>query len=277
MTEGDGLSIRFAVFTLASGEEAWIPADVHLALPHSAAAPPEIARRLAYIPWEQRYLDRVDPECRHFFSFVHRYLRTRTADVHVATCLPFAAELMEAEPGPIDGRVVRIAFILHDIGWSQMSQAEIAASLSVHGLALSEKALAPKLRHAELGRELAVQVLDEYRFDPPLTGAQKELIYSAILYHDRPEGLAAVGGAPASVLVVCDVDHLWSFTRENFWQDTIRKGVDPRGYVENLARDLDGYLVTVAGRCRARAMLEDRAFEVAAWEEWVRGAGEGSS
>jgi hypothetical protein len=61
------------------------------------------------------------------------------------------------------------------IGWSQMTEG-IAASLGVTGLALSGGAVTPKLRHVELARDLAVRILGEYPFAPPLTDEQKELI-----------------------------------------------------------------------------------------------------
>jgi hypothetical protein len=259
----------FALFALPDGAQVWIPADVHLALPDPATVPLEILHRLAYIPWEPRYLDRVDPEYRDFFSFVHPYLHTRTTDVQVATCLPFVAELIEEHPESVDGRVVRIAFILHDSGWSQMDDSDIAASLGVSGLVLSAGAVGPKRRHADLGRDLAAAILDEYGFEPPLSQEQRQDIYTAILYHDRPEELAAAGGMAASVRLVCDVDHLWSFTHENFWQDTVRKGVEPGTYLDDLANDLDGYFVTPAGKKKAGRMLEERAAEVQAWQQWV--------
>jgi hypothetical protein len=259
----------FKPLRLPTGEQVWIPADLHLLLPASASVGPELLHYLAYIPWDPGYLERVDLAYRDFFLVVLPYLHVRTTDVQVATCLPYARELIRDHPGPVDERVVYVAFILHDSGWSQMTEAEIAASLGVSGLALSGEAVAPKARHTELARDLAERLLGEYSFDPPLTHVQTELIYTAILYHDRPEELAALGSVPASVQVVCDTDHLWSFTHENFWQDTVRKGVDPRLYVENLRQDLGGYLVTEAGKRRAALMLEDRRAEVESWTKWV--------
>jgi hypothetical protein len=166
--------------------------------------------------------------------------------------------------------VVQIAFMLHDSGWSQMSEAEIAASLGVRGLSLSGEAINPKARHALLGKQVAEKILAEYPFQPPLTSQQKDQIYQAILFHDKPEELAARGGIPAAVKVVCDVDHLWSFTHPNFWQDTLRKGVKPDVYLENLGKDLDGYFVSEAGRQKARQLLERRGMEVEAWKSWVQ-------
>jgi hypothetical protein len=259
---------------LPGGEHAWIPSDLDLVIPGSASVAPALLHYLAYIPWDPSYLERVDPEYRDFFSSVLPYLRARTTDVHVATCLPYAKELIRDSSAhgaePIDERVVHVGFILHDSGWSQMSEPEIAASLGVAGLALSGVAVAPKARHVELARELAVGILRDYRFDPPLTDEQREMIYTAILFHDKPEELAAMGGVPAPIQMVCDTDHLWSFTHENFWQDTVRKGVAPPTYLENLDDDLDGYFVTAAGRRRARLMLDERAVEVSWRGEWVR-------
>lgn len=177
--------------------------------------------------------------------------------------------ILFADQEPVDEKVVHIAFILHDAGWSQMSEKEIAASLGVEGLALSGSAVNPKNRHAELGKELAQRFLEEYSFRPPLTSRQKDLIYEAVLYHDRPQLLATLGGIPASVRVVCDTDHLWSFTHLNFWQDTVRKRVDPRVYLKNLENDLEGYFVGEPGRRKARQMIELRGAEVKSWEAWT--------
>jgi len=86
----------------------------------------------------------VDEAYRDFFKVVLPFLHARSTDVHVATCLPFIKDLIQAETEPVDERVVQIAFILHDSGWSQMSELEIAESLGVTGLSLSGQAIQPK-------------------------------------------------------------------------------------------------------------------------------------
>jgi hypothetical protein len=68
--------------------------------------------------------------------------------------------------------------------------------------------------------------------------------------------------------VVCNADHLWSFTHLNYWQDTLRKGVKPDVYLENLGKDLDNYFVSEPGRWKARQLLEARRGEVEAWKNW---------
>ncbi len=260
----------FKKFDLPFGEYAWLPADVHLRLPETTTIAPELVHYLITIPWDKRYMRLVDPSYRYFFCRVLPYLHVRSTDVHVATCLPFADELIQSHPGEVDERVVHIAFILHDAGWSQMTAEEIADSLEVKGLALSAAAASPKRRHAQLGRDLAERILEEHELEPPLTKEQKETIYEAILYHDRPEDLAAMGDLPPAITIVCDVDHLWSFTHADFWQDTIRKGVDPPLYLEALDKDLDGYFVSEQAKRKARGMLEARASEADAWSDWTR-------
>jgi hypothetical protein len=259
----------FTALSLSPGDPVWIPADVNLGLPDAASVEPTLLRRLVSIPWDDRYLALVPLDYRDFFRFVLPHLRVRTTDVHVATCLPFVRDLLNDVGQPVDERVVYVAFILHDAGWSEMSEQEIADSLGVAGLALSATAASPKARHVELGLALARRLLGEYPFVPPLTSAQADLILHAIEWHDRPQDLARLPDAPPTSRLVCDVDHLWSFTHENFWQDTVRKGVDPRDYLRNLDQDLHGYFVTDVGRLRARRMLAERRDEVAAWADWV--------
>ena len=262
--------ISFMPFTLPAGQTAWIPDDIELRLPEKTTLDAGNLHYLIYIPWHDKYLELVDEAYRDFFKVVLPFLHARSTDVHVATCLPFIKELIQAETEPVDERVVQIAFMLHDSGWSQMSELEIAESLGVTGLSLSGEALQPKARHAILGQQVAQKILEAYPFLPALTASQKNWIYQAILFHDRPQELAAGGGIPASVKVVCNVDHLWSFTHPNFWQDTLRKGVPPPAYLENLAKDLDAYFVSDPGRQKARQCLDERAIEVEAWKSWTQ-------
>ncbi len=251
-----------------NGNDFWIPSDLELAVPEGKTADLRQRCALVYIPWRETYLNLVDSAYRDFFSTVLPYLHVRTTDVHVAICLPLIKPMMEDIGEPVDARVIYVAFILHDAGWSQLSDAEIADSLGVTGVALSGKAVTPKVKHALLGQEIAQSILSTYSFQPELTDAQKELVDQAILYHDRPEELARDGRIPTSIKIVCDVDHLWTFTHENFWQDTIRKMVAPEQYAQNLLHDLNGYFITSQGKKKALDMLNKRQLEVAAWTRW---------
>jgi hypothetical protein len=265
------MSDPFHLFNLPTGESAWIPADIELKNPENSSLETNLLHYLIYIPWHDKYLERIDEAYRDFFITTQPYLRVRTTDVHVATCFPFTKEIIQNYPEEVDERVVRVAFILHDSGWSHMTEMEIAESLGVQGLALRGEAIMPKARHAFLGQEIAQRILMKYPFTPPLKATQKEQILQAILYHDKPEELEKRGKIPPALSVVCDVDHLWSFTHENFWQDTVRKGVNPEIYLENLDNDLESYLVTESGKLKAWQELETRRGEVSAWKSWLAG------
>jgi hypothetical protein len=259
-------SISFIPFSLPTGEQAWIPEDIELRIPHKSLLDGRDLQALIYLPWHKRYLEQVDPAWRDFFKVVLPHLHARSVDVHVVTCLPFVKELIQAGEGQADERVAHIAFMLHDSGWSRMSELEIAQSLGVQGLSLSGEAVRPKIKHAILGQEIAQKILDGYPFQPPLTLEQKEAIYQIILFHDRPRELAG-GKIPITMKVVCDADHLWSFTHLNFWQDTLRKGVKADSYLKNLTTDLDSYLVSEPGKQKARQLLKERGKEVEAWKK----------
>jgi hypothetical protein len=238
-------------------------------MPPTTSLEAEQMHFLVFLPWREAYLPSPDCPYRAFFQAMLPYLRARTTDVHVAICLPFLKEFIDEYHGTVDEQVISLAFILHDSGWSQMTDREIAASLDIPGLALSASAMQPKEKHAILGRRIAMQVLEQEPYTSQLTSRQKKLIYDAILYHDQPWKLAAESAMPIELKIVCDVDHLWSFTHENFWQDVVRKQVHPVTYAKNLGDDLAHYLVTEKGQTRARSLLFARQREVEAWSRLV--------
>ncbi len=244
----------------------YLPEDVALALPENSLLPQEQQHFLLYIPWDEKYLNLIPGEFQDFFLSIIQYLRVRTTDVHVAISMQYLDVLINLLPTTCNRRVVALALLLHDSGWSLLTEAEIASSLGVKGLTLNETALAPKEKHAIKSEEIARKVLAEYPFNPPLTSDEIELICKAVLFHDKPEAVAgAAEPMPLEVQALVDLDHLWSFTHENFWQDTVRKGVQPDEYLQNLENDLDTYFVTEQGKQLARELLAQRAIEV---EEW---------
>lgn len=258
--------MRFKTFNLPTSENVLIPKDLELAIPNNSSFNKNLLHFLIYIPWQDKFLKYIDPDWQPFFKEILPYLHKRTTDVHTAKCMPFINELINNIKKPVDKNLITTAFILHDIGWSKLSDNEIANSLGVTGLALSEKALGPKEKHAALGKEIAQDILSKDRLFPKLSNQQKELIYKAILYHDKPWELAVNGEIPLEIKIVCDVDHLWSFTHENFWQDTVRKNVLPNVYAKNLEKDLEDYFVTTEGKTKAKKLLLERTKEVKEWQ-----------
>ena len=246
----------------------YLPADIQLSLPENSQLPLDQQHFLLYIPWEEKYLELVPDEFKDFFTEVLPYLRARTTDVHTAISLSFLDGLINRFPtGSINRRVLALALILHDSGWSQLTEEEIANSLGVSGLKLTPGAMGPKEKHAAKSEEIARRILTTYKFEQELNQEEIDLICKAVLYHDKPQEVAGAEQPMAlEVQLLVDLDHVWSFTHENFWQDTVRKGVDPRKYLQNLDSDLDDYFVTDEGKDLARDLLRQRAEEVAIWE-----------
>lgn len=241
-----------------------IPDDIVLSLPENLHIDSNDWHFLIEIPWQDEFLSKVPNAYKDFFSFVLPYLKVRTTDVHTAVCLGFISNFQTAfQNQQVDWRVVNLALILHDCGWSQLAQADVAQSLGVTGLALTEGAKGPKVAHAEAGEKLARKLLSQFPFKEPLLESQIELILKCVLYHDQPEKVAG-SNLPLEVQILVDLDHLWSFTHQNFWQDTVRKGVQPFSYAKNLRNDLNSYFVTEFGKKLAHSMLEEREKEVSA-------------
>jgi hypothetical protein len=253
----------FKIFTLPDGQSFTVPSDLTLSIPQNSEVESSMLHFLIYIPWDDKYLEQVPADYLAFFQSVLPHLAVRTTDVHVALCLPFVKELGAHFKGEFDERVVYLAFILHDVGWSRLSELEIAQSLGVSGLELTPDASAPKEKHATVGKKLAAELLKSYDFQPPLSAEQTALILDSVLYHDQPAKLSGPGDIPLELKLVCDADHLWFFTRQNFWQDTVRKNIPPQEYLQNLERDLSGYFTTEPGRDLARQLLAQRQAEVA--------------
>lgn len=244
------------------------PDDVKLSLPEKTSLPLDQQHFLLFIPWEERYLNKIPQQYLNFFKRVLPHLKARTTDVHTAVCLGYLDELLSKFDQPINERIVALALILHDSGWSKLSEEEVALSLGVSGLKLTEGAKGPKEKHVFESAKIATQMLNDYDFIPPLNEKEKELIILAVLYHDKPEEVAgAEVKMPIEVQLLVDLDHLWSFTYQNFWQDTLRKGVEPSEYVQNLQQDIDGYFVTDQGKGLAQKLLNERFSEVEVLEK----------
>lgn len=239
------------------------PSNISLALPDDSSLPLDQQHYLLYIPWDDLFLSEVPEQYQAFFTAVLPNLHVRTTEVHTAVCLGYLKKLLAHFDEPINERVVALGLILHDSGWSKLSEEEIAMSLGVSGLQLTPEAIGPKEKHAVEGAKIARKILENYVFKLPLSKTEKELIINAVLYHDKPELVAEKDAEiPIEIKLVVDLDHIWSFTYHNFWQDTLRKKVAPAQYLENLEKDLDGYFVTDPGKELAQLLLNKRREEV---------------
>jgi len=234
-----------------------IPNDIVLKYPENSKH-----NTLVYIPWDDKYLNLIPDEYKKFFLISLPQLNVRTTDVHTACSLAFLDRIIELQSQPVNRRAVALSLILHDIGWSELSDQEIIDSLSDYqGLKLSKTSLGPKEKHVQEGVKIAEQILVDFVFDPPLTDEEKSEIIETVKLHDEPKKCSLNGQ------LVADLDRLWSFTHENFWQDTIRKNVIPEKYLENLYQDYKTYFTTQAGRTIAEELLKKRKEEIREYEK----------
>lgn len=257
-------SLVFKRIKTPDGKYFYIPKDIRIVFPKENLLPSDI-RRSAYIPWEPKYLELCPKQFRSFFQAVLPHLKTRTTDVHTARCLSYIDKLIEGVKEEknleINRKVVALGLILHDCGWSALSKKEVADSLaSYKGLRIRGKATKPKLKHAEKGVQIAKRVLNHYQFKPFLSEKERELILGTVFWHDKVEK-ARKKKLAIEIKLVADLDHLWSYTYLNFWQDTIRKDVNPQDYIKNLKKDLDYYFIFKAGRKIAKSLLGKRKKE----------------
>jgi hypothetical protein len=253
-------------FKLPTGEQATLPSDVVLEF---LDEPSLTARQLcatAYIPWQKKYLEHVPKAYQPFFEHVLPHLGNRTTNVHTALSVAQVAFLIKHSVEPVDDRIVYLATILHDTGWSKVSQQGIADSLSYSGVApTSQASFLPKQQHVLIGVALAYDLLDEFDFgDKPLPEADKRHISQIIRRHDYDSAWDR-GKFPelsAENKLVCDADRLWSFTHENFWQDTVRKNVRPDDYLLTISNEIETYFITPQGKVRAHGLIAERHEEV---------------
>lgn len=240
--------------------------QITLLLPKNSKLPKQDQHFLLYIPWDDKYLGLVPEDFKNFYKEILPNLSARTTDVHTAVCMQYLDEFIskaEEKGFKVNRKVLAYALMLHDSGWSRMSESEIAASLGVKGLALTKTAMGPKEKHAVIGEQIARDILTKKQDELGLSNQEIDLICKAVLFHDKPEQVAgAQNEMPIEIKLLVDLDHIWSFTNLNFWQDTKRKGVKPKEYLENLKNDLDSYFVTDIGKNKARELLDQREKEV---------------
>lgn len=235
-----------------------IPEDVSIIVSTNPILVKKQSHSLVEIPWDNKYLRNIPAGFVESFKIVLPKLHVRCTDVHTAISFSFFDCLLDKyNEEKIDKEVIGLALILHDVGWSKLTDEEIALSLGTKGVKVTKESLGPKEKHLVEGVKLAKGILDEYF--TALSQEKKDLILKAILYHDKPEFVNDIKNTvPLEVKLLIDLDHLWSFTHEDFWLDTIRKNVDPLTYAKNIEKDIDTYFITKEGKIIARKLLEKR-------------------
>jgi hypothetical protein len=261
--------MQFKAVASPDGQYSIVPADLTILIPKARRIVAEDRHYLAYIPWQTKYLAHIPAEHQEFFLYVLPFLHARTSNVHTALSISQLAHLLPAFEGSVDTHLVYLALILHDCGWSKVTQEGLLHSLSYSGVTPSNPdSMKPKQQHLIFGEALAYELLDSFDFgEQPLSSHDIYTISEIIRRHDHDAAWEQdkYGHISDEVRIVCDADRLWSYTYENFWLDTVRKGVNPETYIETINQEITGYFFTDLGRARARQLLSERRTEVAAY------------
>lgn len=257
--------MKWYTLDLPTGEQATLPADIRLKFLTGADLTPRQLCATAYIPWRKLYLELIPERYQPFFEHVLPHLSKRSTNVHTALSVSQLPFLIKHANDKVDSRAVYLGTILHDAGWGLVSHQGIADSLSYSGLKLSESSRLPKQQHVLIGTALAYDLLNSYDFgNKPLSEANKHHISQIIRRHDydAPWDKNKFPDLSAETKLVCDADRLWSYTHENFWQDTVRKNVKPEDYLLTISKAIDGYFITPQAKVRAHGLVADRRKEV---------------
>ena len=253
---------NFKKVRLPAGIFKYVPQDIKIKIPLHRDIEPERLQLLTYIPWDDSFINNVPEKYRGFFCHVLPHLNARTTDVHTAVSISFVPELIATSSKRVDERLIYLALIVHDCGWKKLSRHELADSLDYKTIAFSPNAEEAKLKHTIYGSAHAYELLGEYDNGKPLTINDKRLISDFVRYHEKPYDFGPDSRVPHELIIACEADRLWPFSKENFWLDTIRKGVDPEEYINIVNDSVEIMLLTDQGKAIAKRMIAERKSEV---------------
>lgn len=140
---------------------------------------------------------------------------------HAYITLEYARQLIDLQAG--DPNVIIPAIILHDTGWSMLSQSE--KMLIFRSGVTHEEKLHIRLRHQEEGVKIARRILETLDYPTVWT----EEIIEIISEHDTRAGFISHNEG-----LVRDSDKLWRFSKSGFDADVRRYDISPQSQIKKL-------------------------------------------
>ncbi len=170
----------------------------------------------------------------------------RDDEGHVATVVGFAAQLVETENA--DEHIVIPAAILHDVGWSQLSEEERFLPFRKHISPEIKRSL--RLEHQRKGVSVAQHIL-EHTLCPQ---SDIDEILEIVSQHDTRKGFLSVNEG-----VMRDADKLWRFTKKGFLADIRRKEISFEKAFTTLQNNLseEQFFFSDSARSMAEELLEN--------------------
>jgi len=169
---------------------------------------------------------------------------------HTQIATDFAIRLLETEDG--DRGVVIPAIILHDIGWSQLDDAERKIIFSDEISKEDERRL--RLKHQDEGVRLARGILESINYDPKYVVEILEIISQ----HDTRSGFFSKNDG-----LVRDADKLWMYSARGFKLDIERRQdyLSPMDWYNQLDEKIKSATVFYSDKSREIARIElDKRF-----------------
>ncbi len=164
------------------------------------------------------------------------YLDTRNNKIHMEVSRAFALKLLQEEGG--EPEVVLPAIILHDVGWKMVPEELHLKAFGPHEYDRTINRI-----HEVEGAKIAEEILKQVGYSAALIDEIVEIISG----HDSRETALSLNDA-----IVKDADKLWRFSKEASEIDPKRFNIDPKVHIQWLALQIDGWLLTEAGKKIAR-------------------------
>jgi putative nucleotidyltransferase with HDIG domain len=168
--------------------------------------------------------------------------RTRSNDIHLPVSLAYAERLCDAYPDA-DSLLVRVAILLHDVGWARVDESRILSE----GFSGDWRKAQIRFEHEKQGCEIAREVLPPLGYDEQFIDA----VVAIIDGHDTRKEAKSLEDA-----LVRDADRLWRFDHAGIALASGWFKMDPATYSDRLRAEIIPELLTDAGVVMATAELD---------------------
>ncbi len=175
--------------------------------------------------------------------------RARSNDIHLPISLAYAERLCDAYP-EADRLVVRVAIMLHDIGWGRVDESRILNE----GFTGDWRRAAIRFEHEKQGCEVAREVLPGHGYSDEFIRQVTHIIDG----HDTRAEAFSLEDA-----LVRDADRLWRFDHAGIALASGWFGMAPAPYCDRLEHEIIPELLTEAAvemattaLSRSRALLK---------------------